>query len=465
MSVVRRSQKTLGVFSLAMITAGSVDSVRNLATTALFGSSIVFFFIFAAVFFLIPAALISSELASTLPESGGIYAWTKKAFGSRAGFVAIWFQWAENVFYFPAILSFIVATLGYIINPHLAHEKAYLISMILIIFWAATFINIRGIKLSALVANIASLFGLILPMLIIIALGFVWVVRGNHLQIHFTLHEMIPNLHHSNVWVALTGIILSLCGIELATVYGNDVKNPQQSYPRALLIASIIILLTLIGGSLSIAIVLPTKQISLIAGIMQATEFFFAHYHLHWLFPFFAFMLVLGGIGTVNNWIIAPVRGLLLAGADGYLPKHMAKMNRYGAPQTLLIYQALIVTLISLIYLLMPSVNASYWLLTVLTAQLYMFMYVMLFSAAIYLRWTNSPRVEGFLIPGGKIGVLLVSVFGLIGCVCTVIVGFIPPEGVNVGSHFRYDLIIIIGLVVMSLPAGIVYFYRQKQSA
>lgn len=452
----------LGVFSLAMITAGSVDSVRNLPATALFGSSIVFFFILAAVFFLLPSALISSELASTSTEPGGVYVWLKQAFGPKAGFVAVWFQWVENVFYFPALLSFVVATMAYIFAPALAHSKTYLVSMILVIFWIATLINIRGIKLSAMVANFATIFGLILPMLIIITLGTIWLFQGQHLQIHFTLHEMIPSLHHSGVWVALTGIILSLCGIELATVYGNDVKDPQSAFPKALFIASFIIVATLICGGLSIAIVLPEKQISLVSGIMQACEMFFAHYHLHWMIPIIAVMLVFGGIGTVNNWIIAPVRGLLIAAADGHMPKHMTKTNKHGAPYVMLLYQALIVTITTLVYLLMPTVNASYWLLTVLTAQLYMFMYMMLFAAGIRLRFKDIPREKGFMVPGGKIGMIITGTAGLIGCIVTIAVGFIPPEQVKIGSHFRYEVFIITGLFVMSIPAMWVYLRRNK---
>lgn len=462
MQLNKKKTHALGVFSLAMITAGSVDSVRNLPATALFGSSIIFFFILAAIFFLLPGALISSELASTCSESGGVYVWLKQAFGKRAGFVAVWYQWVENVFYFPAILSFVVATLAYVFSPALAHSKTYIVSTILIIFWIATLVNIRGIKLSAIVANFATMFGLILPMAIIIILGVVWMFLGKHLQITFSWHTMIPSLQHGDVWVALTGIILSLCGIELATVYGHDVKDPQRAYPRALLIASFIIIFTLVCGGLSIAIVLPEKQISLVAGIMQASEMFFGSYHMRWMLPIIAFMLVLGGIGTVNNWIIAPVRGLLIAAADGHMPKHMARVNKYGAPYVLLIYQALFVTATTLVYLLMPTVNASYWLLTVLTAQLYMFMYLMLFAAGIRLRFKKITRQKGFMVPGGKLGMIITGTAGFIGCLVTIAVGFIPPQRVGVGNHVRYELLLLAGLLIMSVPAILVYCRRSK---
>ncbi|NDA63836.1 MAG: amino acid permease, partial [Chitinophagia bacterium] len=109
--------KVLSAFSLTMITVGSVDSIRNLPTTAIFGAQLVAFFIFGALFFLLPTALVSAELAAGLPREGGIYVWVRRAFGKRMGFLAIWLQWAENVIWYPTLLSFLAATFGYLIAP------------------------------------------------------------------------------------------------------------------------------------------------------------------------------------------------------------------------------------------------------------------------------------------------------------------------------------------------------------
>src|SRR3990167_11324695 len=260
----------LGVFSLAMITAGSVDSVRNLPATALFGSSLIFFFILGAIFFLLPTALIAAELASTSKNHGGIYSWVSQAFGQRAGFLAVWFQWIENVIWYPTILSFVAGTVAYVINPALATQKVFLIAIILTAFWGTTLINLLGIKSSALFGNICAVIGLLVPMVLIIALGAVWLFSGEPLQIQFTEQSLLPELSHSGLWVALTGIMLSFCGMEIATVHSSDVRDPQHSYPRAMLITTGIILSTLICGSLAIAIVLPQAHISLVTGIMQA---------------------------------------------------------------------------------------------------------------------------------------------------------------------------------------------------
>jgi len=115
----------LSIFGLTMLTVGSVDSIRNLPATALFGSQLIAFFILGAIFFLIPTALVSAELASAWPKQGGIYVWVKKAFGQRTGFLAIWLQWIENVIWYPTLLSFVAGTIGYLINPHLIDNKVF----------------------------------------------------------------------------------------------------------------------------------------------------------------------------------------------------------------------------------------------------------------------------------------------------------------------------------------------------
>ncbi|GAI58375.1 unnamed protein product, partial [marine sediment metagenome] len=232
-----------------------------------------------------------------------------------------------------------------------------------------TIINLFGMRSSARFSNFCAIAGLLLPMTLIISLGAIWVLSKHQLQISFSAHALLPNLHEPQVWVALTGIMMSFCGMEIATVHAQDVHNPQQAFPRALFISTIILLFTLIFGSLSIAAVIPEQRISLVAGIMQAFDVFFSSYHLHQIMPFIALMLVMGSMGGVSNWIVAPTKGLLVAARDGHLPKHLGRENRYGAPKNILIYQAIIVTILITAFLLMPSINGTYWLFTALAAQ------------------------------------------------------------------------------------------------
>lgn len=460
-----QKKHALSVFSLTMITVGSVDSIRNLPATALFGSQLVVFFIFGALFFLIPTALVSAELSSNWSRQGGIYAWVKAAFGPKAGFIAIWLQWIENVIWYPTILSFVAGTVGYLINPNLVNNPVFLVSIIVVCFWGATLVNCLGMRSSATFSNLCAISGLLLPMALIIGLGVVWIFDGNPMQIHFDLNSIAPRWSDQSMWVSLTAVMMSFCGIEIATVHANDVNNPQSSFPKALAYSVLIILSTLILGSLAIAIVLPHDQINLVAGIMQAFDAFFARYHLSHIMPIIAVMLILGGLGGVSNWIIAPTKGLLVAAEDGHLPAALQQTNQHEAPVPLLIGQALIVTALSAMFLLMPSVNGSYWILTALAAQLYMLMYVMMFITAIKLRIMQPNKTDNFQIPGGKIGLITVCSIGLIGCLTTIVVGFFPPVDINVGTTFHYEITLSTGLLMMLIIPLIASRRRQRHLA
>lgn len=454
----------LTIFSLTMITVGSVDSIRNLPATALFGSQLIAFFMLGALFFLIPTALVSAELASGWAKQGGIYVWVKEAFGKRTGFLAIWLQWIENVIWYPTILSFVAGTVGYLINPTMAGNPYFLWIVIVSSFWGATLVNLRGMSSSALFSNICALSGLLLPMSLIIGLGAVWIVGGNPLQIHFDTQSISPHLHDKGMWVSLTAIMMSFCGIEIATVHANDVENPQHAFPRALIYSVVIILSTLILGSLAIAVVLPHNEINLVAGIMQAFDAFFSRYHLTWMMPVVAVMLVMGGLGGVSNWIIAPTKGLLVAAEEGNLPPSFQRVNRHGAPVLMLVTQAVIVTLLSTLFLFMPSVNGSYWLLTALAAQLYMLMYLLMFIAAIKLRVSKPHHPRAFRIPGGLNGMFLVAGIGIVGTLTTLVVSFMPPVDINVGSVARYEATLVFGLLLMCAPPFVSSWMQSRRA-
>ncbi len=455
-------KKVLSVFTLTMITVGSVDSIRNLPSTALFGTSLIFFFLVGAIFFLVPTALVSAELSSSWTEQGGVYVWVREAFGKRFGFLAIWFQWIENVVWYPTILAFIAGTIAYLINPHLVQNKAYFVIIILSLFWLMTVVNWFGMRSSAWVSNIGAITGLLLPMTMIIGLGLIWILGNHHLQIHFNVPDMLPHLHQANLWVALTGIILSFCGMEIATVHAAEVKNPQHAFPKALFYSVIIILLTLIFGSLAIAIVVPKAQISLVAGIMEAFTAFFKAYHLLWVLPVMAVCLTLGGVASVNNWIIAPLKGLLIAAEDDNLPRVFRRTNGYNAPSTLLLGQAILVSLLALLFLFLPSINESYWLLNALASQLYMLMYFLMFAAVIYLRFKFPNRYRPYRIPGGKFGMILVAGMGMFACIATLVIGFFPPAVLHVPNLLDYDLLVGGGLALLIIAPIVISFFHGK---
>lgn len=455
--------KKIKLIALTLLITGAIDSIRNLPGAAIFGSTLVFFFIFAAILFLIPSALVSAELAANIDE-GGIYQWGRLAFGERVGFLCVWLQWVNNFFWFPSILSFIAGTAAYLIDPQLAQNKYYLVSVILIVFWSITFINMRGIHLSSKFTSFCAFVGLIIPVTLIITLLGIWFWLDKPLQIHLTATNIFPDFLKLDNWVALTIIMLGFVGIELATVHIKEVDQPQTTFPRALALSTLIILVTMMLGSLAIAFVLPYDQINLVNGTIQTFAYFLSAYHLTWLTPVLTLLIVIGSLGGIISWVISPIKGIAQAAKHGFLPAFFSHENKHGVAHRLLITQAIFVSLICTAFLFMPSINASYWLLSSLTTELNMIMYALMFLSAYKLRHKiNYTNVRNFKIPGKKMGMLLICCLGLIGCGITFLVGFIPPDNVNIviGSKLEYELIFCSGIVGMMVP--ILFFYRYQR--
>lgn len=461
-----KSSEKISVIALVLLITGAIDSIRNLPSTALFGPTLFFFFLLASIIFLLPVALVSAELAATWSEEqGGIYSWVKHAFGKNFAFLTIWLQWINTIVWYPSILSFIAGTMAYLINPSLANSKIYLISIIISIFWLLTFLGLNGLKASAAFASFCAIVGMILPMGLLIILALVWLLQGNPIAIDINMHTIIPHWGESQSWVSLTAMVTSFVGMELAAVHVRDVRSPQKNFPKAIMLSVCLILITMILGSLAITFVLPPNKISLVDAVMEAFQVFLHAYNLEFLLPVIVMMIFIGSVGCMINWIISPAKGLLIAADHGFLPQWLQKRNQKGIASRILILQATLVTFFCGAFLLLPSINAIYWLFTALSTELYLLMYVLLFIAAIRIKSRFSQQSRSFQIPGGKKGYYLTCILGLIGCCLSLIVGFIPPAEVNAGSTGQYQLLFASGIILMLLPAFILYWRRNKRQS
>lgn len=458
-----RPARILNVFTLGMINVAATCGIRNLPVMAEYGFSSLFLILLAAIIFFIPVSLVSAELATGWPKAGGVFVWVKEAFGHRCGFLAIWLLWIENVIYYPALLSFIAAALAYIFNPELANNTHYTLAVVLIVFWATTIVNLFGMRTSGWISMLGVIFGTLLPGVIIIGLGFSWITGGNPVQISFDLKSFIPSLSSPEQLVFFTGIIVALLGMEMSAVHALDVKNPQKDYPRAILFSSLIILAFYILGALAIAIVIPQAKISLVAGTLQAFSYFVESYNISWLVPCIAALILIGSLGTLSTWTAGPPKGLLAAARSGDLPPLFREINRHNMPVSLMLLQAVVVSLLSLLFIFMPSVSSAYWILNVLIAQLYLVMYILMFAAVIKLRY-KKPNVErAYKIPGGKLGVWLVSGLGILSSVFVILMGFFPPAQIPTGNVAFYVTFLVVMIVVLCLGPSIILLFKRPK--
>lgn len=451
----RTLNKPLGVFSLAMMNVIAVDSLRSLPIAAQFGYGLIFFYLVAALVFFIPTALVTAELATAWPSTGGAYVWIRTAFGVRWGWFAIWLQWIYNVVWYPTILSFVIAALAYLIDPQLVQHKIYLLSILLITWWLVTGLSCLGLRVSNWLSSVGALLGTLIPMLFMIVLAILWIKNSRPLAIHFSPRVFLPNLTNLNNLAFLTTIIFGLMGLEMSAVHAGDVRNPQKDYPRALFWSASLILITLILGSLAISFIVPAQQLSILSGLTEAYVVFFNSFHWPFFIPIIISLIIIGSLCSISTWVIGPTRGLLIATFENQISglDCLLKVNRFGAPVCLLLLQGILVTLLSSLFILIPSVSEAYWLLSVMTAQLAVLFYIFLFLTALRLRYKEAEQGRIYRIPGGKWGIWTVTGLGLLACVMTFILGFFPPAVIAVDNRVKFDMILLGGLLLFCLPA------------
>ncbi len=223
----------LGVFALAMMNVATVMSLRGLPMMAEEGLTMFFYILFSSLLFLIPVSLVSAELATGWPQTGGVYRWVKIAFGARTGFVAIWLQWLQNVVWYPTVLSFAAGALSYLFFDNtLAENRFFNFAIIVIVFWLATLVNFKGVKLAGKLTTIGVIGGTIIPGLLIISLGIIWWLSGNPLEFLKAAPgetvTFLPNFSKFSTVAFLGGIILLFAGMEVQAVHVADMENPAK---------------------------------------------------------------------------------------------------------------------------------------------------------------------------------------------------------------------------------------------
>jgi len=447
--------KQVSVLTLALMTVASVVSLRGLPMMAAEGLTMFFYIAFAAFFFLLPAAMIAAELGSTFADQGGgVYTWVKEAFGARLGFTAIWLQWSQNIVWYPTVLGYAAACLAYLFfEPELANNGTYTGLVIFIVYWFAILVALKGSTVVNSVSKYGVVLGTLLPGILIIALGAFWFDQGNPVAFldtetvvsgvksvadHSFHARFLPHISGLGSLAFLAGIVLLFAGVEVQAVQVSDMKNPGRNFPLAMFLATAITILLFVMGSLAVAAVIPAKDISLTAGLMQAFQVVFEKYNLGFLTPVMGLLMAFGAIGGVMSWVTGPSRGLLATAKEGEIPPILAKVNKANAPVTILIVQGILVSILASLYLVMDNVSVAFFILSAMTASLYLIMYMLMFAAAIYLRFTKPDLPRQFKIPGGIFGISVVGGVGFLGVAFGFIVAFFPPTNLPIGKPSLY---------------------------
>jgi glutamate:GABA antiporter len=441
--------------AMAMLIATAVASVRGLPAMAGYGWASIFLYVLPALVFMVPVALVAAELASGW--QGGVFVWVREAYGDRLGFFAIWQQWMQNVVWYPAQLAFFASALAYVFNPSLASNGPFTGLVILVVYWLSTAIASRGVEAFAKVGSWGFIAGTIIPSAGLIVFAVLFLIGGGHSQL-----PPVNQAHWLPAWAGIASIVLivsnflAYAGMEMNAVHVVDMKKPGVEFPKAIVLAVILILFIFILPTLAISVGVPASSINLTQGVLQALDVFFNFIGIPWATTVMALLIVIGILSSVVTWIPGPSRGLLLVGKEGYLPPSLQKTNARGMQVPIMMVQGLIVTILALFFALSSSVQSIFWIFSAMAVQLYLIMYVIMFLAAMKLRRTQPDVKRGFRMPAMK----LVGTVGFIASLMAFFLGFVVPAG-NDSNQAAYAGLLLVGIVVLGIWPFVLYRYRK----
>jgi len=263
----------LGVFTLAIMNVTAVVSLRGLPAEAVYGMSSAFYYLFAAIVFLIPTSLVAAELAAMFQDKqGGVFRWVGEAYGKKLGFLAIWVQWIESTIWYPTVLTFGAVSIAFIgmndvHDMSLANNKYYTLVVVLVIYWLATFISLKGMSWVGKVAKVGGLVGTIIPAGLLIVLGIIYLATGGHSNMDFH-SSFFPDLTNFDNVVLAASIFLFYAGMEMGGIHVKDVNNPSKNYPKAVFIGALITVLIFVLGTFALGVIIPAKDISLTQSLL-----------------------------------------------------------------------------------------------------------------------------------------------------------------------------------------------------
>ena len=456
----------LSVMTLAIMNVTAVVSLRGLAAEAEYGLSSAFYYLFAAIVFLIPTAMVAAELAAMFSDKqGGVFRWVGEAFGARAGFLAIFLQWIQSTIWYPTVLTFGAVSIAFIgMNQQhdmaLASNKIFTLCIVLAIYWVATFVALKGLSWVGKISKWGGMIGTIIPAGLLIVLGIIYLATGG--QNHMNMHQsFLPDLKHFDNLVLASSIFLFYAGMEMMGVHVMEVNNPSRNYPRAIIIGALMTVTIFILGTFALGLIIPANEINLTQSLLIGFDRYFEYIHISWAKPIIAIALMFGVLAGVLTWVAGPSRGIFTVGRAGYLPPFFQRTNANGVQRNILLVQGVIVTCLALLFVVMPSVQSFYRMLSPLTVLLYLILYMLMFSAAITLRYKMKSTPRPFRLGKGNMLMWMLGLLGFCGALLAFVLSFVPPAQIATGSKTVWYSVLIIGCIVVVTIPFIIYAMRK----
>ena len=458
----QRPKQAMGFRDLLLFYVVTGISLRWIATAAAAGPSSILIWIGAWIAFYTPLALSVIELSSRYPNEGGLYVWSKRAFGDFSGFISAWSYWASDLPYFPAVLYFAASNTLYMREAawsHLGSNATFYIVFALVTLAVATILNLVGLDVGKWLSNVGAL-AMWVPVVIIIAMGFVaWHRFGS--ASHFTLASMTPRTGLKDIifWSTLT---FAFGGCETASFMGEEIKNPRRNIPLALFTAGATVTVCYILGTICVLLALPHTEVNDLQGLMQAISLTSHRVGFAGIIPLAAFLIALSNVGAAGAYLAATSRLPFVAGIDKFLPDAFGKLHpRWKTPWVAILTQAILGAIFIFLGQAGTSVKGAYDVLVSMGVITYFIPYLYVFAAMIKLQ--SERAGPGVLrVPGGKPVAYLISIVGFITTSMAILLSLLPPPD---EPNKALAVLKIIGLTGALLAVGVLIYAFGRRRA
>src|SRR5271155_5547420 len=324
--------RALGRRDLILLFVVAVFNLNVVPSIAANGGVTIWLWIISLILFFFPQGIAVIELAHRYPGEGGVYLWAKEVFGNFHGFLSGWCYWTNNMLYVPTIMLYFVGVSVFILGPShagLADSKSFALVMSLALLTVLTLLNILGLGIGKWINNLGAI-GTFIAAAVLIGLG---VMICSRFGTTITAADFRIPANPRFVMNAFGVICFGLVGLELASVMGDEIRDPAKTLPFAVLWGGLISGALYIGATLTLLIAVGKNDISVLQGIVQAVSHMAAEVGVGWILAPFALVLSLSIAGIGSAWLAGSARIPFVAGLDSYLPSWLGKVHpRYGTP-------------------------------------------------------------------------------------------------------------------------------------
>ncbi len=463
-------KRVLGLGDIILMNVVAVVGLRWITRGARVDAPAVTLWILAWAMFFVPLAAAVSELSSRYPEQGGIYAWSRRAFGPVHGFICGWCLWVNNLFYFPSALLFAAANAAAIFGPQgaaMAETRWFSMVFVLGVLWMLVILNIRGWGAGRWLQNLGGISTWI-PAALLIAAGAVslWLYGS---ATSFAPSNLLPREDVMTTLSLWSAMCFAFSGFEIGSFSGQEVKNPRRTIPRGVMIAGLITTLIYIIGTVSVLVAVPSSAVAERSGVTEVVDLVSSRIGLVGLGVLTGALIAIGQVAGVSAWASGAARVGFAAGLDRVMPEAMARLHpKHQTPHVALIVQAIISSLILLVSLFFTiaggqtTIQEAYDILVNLTIIIYFIPYLYLFPALVKLRRIDPVRAgdEAMLVPGGRIGLWTIAAAGSLATLISLALVFIPPAGTTSTLNYEANLILQ-SLIVMA--AGCILYWVSRR--